>query len=91
MIGDVVKVWAGRRESTVLVRDQFDGVTKACFVDMREPLGPWMAGLCKRASERGRQVILELSPRTERGYRIVDANLLPELPQPGEEPTNGVA
>jgi hypothetical protein len=73
MVGRIVKVWPHARSTTVLVRDAEDGVTKSCWINMREEIGPWMASLCQSAKG---PVVLRLSEKTDRGFEITDAEML---------------
>jgi hypothetical protein len=74
LVGSVLKIYPGRRRTTVLVEDQFDGQVKRCWVSMTDELGPWLASLCARATE---PLVLTLRPPDPvKGSEIVDAERL---------------
>lgn len=82
MIATVIAVWPSLLRTTVIVADQADGRKKSCFVWMRGTMGPWLASLCLTAESNGRpdgkrQIALTVKPRTDYGYEIEDAELVP--------------
>ena len=80
MIGTIRKVWPGDKRVDVIVQDQADGKLKECYVFL--PEGQWIAALCDTAAWTGKTqpapLVLTLEPKTRYGYKIIEAELLPE-------------
>lgn len=76
MIGTIRKVWPGEKRTDILVNDQADGKVKECYVFM--PEGQFIAALCQTGVGNDRPLVLTVEPLTYWGYKITDAELMPE-------------
>lgn len=81
MIGTIRAVWPGKHVTMIIARDGDASRDVACFVFM--PEGQWIAALCETAAWNGKTqpapLVLTLEPKTRYGYKIIDAELMPEL------------
>lgn len=76
MIGTIRKVWPGEKRVDVIVCDQADGKLKECYVFL--PEGQWIAALCQTGVGNTRPLVLTVEPQTYWGFKIIDAELMPE-------------
>jgi hypothetical protein len=81
MIAHILRVWPGEKVTMIIVRDTAaDQKESACFVFL--PEGQWIAALCDTAAWNGKTqpapLVLTLEPKTRYGYKIIEAELLPE-------------
>ncbi len=76
MIGTIRKVWPGEKRVDVIVCDQADGKLKECYVFL--PEGQWIAALCQTGVGNERPLVLTVEPLTYWGYKITEAELMPE-------------
>jgi hypothetical protein len=76
VIGTIRKVWPGDKRVDVIVCDQADGKLKECYVFL--PEGQWIAALCQTGVGNERPLVLTVEPPTYWGYKILEAELMPE-------------
>lgn len=76
MIVTIQKVWPGEKRTDIIVRDQADGKIKECYVFI--PEGQFIAALCQTGVGNDRPLVLTVEPLTYWGYKIVEAELMPE-------------
>ncbi len=76
MIGTIRKVWPGDKRVDVIVCDQADGKLKECYVFL--PEGQWIAALCQTGVGNDRPLVLTVEPQSYWGYKIIEAELLPQ-------------